>query len=197
MIIDLHVHVVPESFPPAGSRASAARWPRLDHVEPGRAQVMIAGQNFRTITDQCWSHPRRVRDMEREGVDVQVISPMPELLSYWFTLEDGLDICRYVNEFIAGLARSAPQRYDGLGIVPLQDPDVAARELSEVKKLGLLGIEVGSNVNGLALGEPRFFPFFQEVERQGLAVFVHALHPIPRGAGAGPSGLSAFLWHLK
>ncbi|HEX2171768.1 MAG TPA: amidohydrolase family protein [Dehalococcoidia bacterium] len=177
MIIDMHTHVVPESFPPAGSRPSAARWPSIDHFEPGRAKVMIAGENFRTIGDQCWSHARRIADLERERVDAQVISPMPELLSYWFTPEDGLDMSRYLNEFIAGLVQAAPERRYGLGTVPLQDPDLAARELTEIKRLGLLGIEIGSNVNGQSLGEPRFLPFFAEAERQGLAVFVHALHP--------------------
>lgn len=173
----MHTHVVPERFPPAGTRASASRWPHLDHFEPGRAKVLIAGQNFRTITDQCWSHARRSGDLAREGVDAQVLSPMPELLSYWFTPEDGLELSRYVNETIANLVQSSPSQYHGLGMVPLQEPDLAANELSEVKRMGLRGIELGSNINGLSLGDPCFLPFLQEAERQGLAIFVHALHP--------------------
>lgn len=177
MIIDMHAHVVPESFPAAAGRASAGRWPSLDHDQPGRARVLIAGETFRTVTDQCWSHPVRLADLDREGVDRQVISPMPELFSYWFTAGDGVDFCRHVNDFIADLVRRAPERYFGLGIVPLQDPDLAARALGAIKALGLLGIEIGSNVGGLSLGDDRFLPFFQEVERQDLAVFVHAFHP--------------------
>lgn len=177
MIVDMHAHVVPDTFPPAAGRSSAAHWPEIDRYQPDRARVLIAGENFRTITDQCWSHPVRVADLEREGVDRQVISPMPELFSYWFTPEDGRDFCRYVNEFVAGLVRESPDRYLGLGIVPLQDPDLAAQELEAIKAAGLLGIEIGSNVNGLSLGGDRFLPFFQEVERQDLAVFVHAFHP--------------------
>ena len=177
MVIDLHAHVVPERFPPAGNRASSGRWPSMDHFEPGKARVMIAGKNFRTVTDQNWSATRRLEDMAAEGVDAQVLSPMPELLSYWLTAEDALDLGRHVNETIAKLVQASPGHFYGLGTVPLQAPDLAAKELAEIKKTGLLGVEVGSNVSGKSLGDERFLTFFQEAEAQDLAVFVHALHP--------------------
>jgi aminocarboxymuconate-semialdehyde decarboxylase len=177
VIIDLHTHIVPEHFPPAGRRASAGRWPFMDHFEPGRARTMIADKNFRTVSEQCWNPARRKRDMTVEGVDAQVLSPMPELLAYWFTPEDGLEMSRYVNEAIARLVQAAPKQLHGLGMVPLQDPDLAAKELGSIKRMGLLGVELGTNILGKSLGEPRFFPFFEEVQRQELAVFVHALHP--------------------
>ena len=189
MIIDMHTHIVPEEFPPAGERASAGRWPWMDHTEPGRANVMIAGRNFRTVTEQCWSPARRTSDLGIEGADVQVISPMPELLSYWFTPQDGLDMARYLNEFIANLVHAEPNRFYGLGTVPLQDPDLAAKELSNVQAAGMAGIELGSNILGKSLGEERFHPFFGEVERLGLAVFVHALHPTFMDRVVGPPWL--------
>jgi len=139
--------------------------------------VLIGGRNFRTVTEQCWNARLRLEDMDREGVGAQVVSPMPELLSYWFSLDDGVEICRYLNQSIAGLAASAPGRFFGFGAVPLQDPEAAARELSGLRSLGLAGLEVGSNVLGRSLGEERFLGFWQEVERLGLPVFVHALHP--------------------
>ena len=177
MLIDMHAHVVPEHFPPAAGRDSAARWPRMDHTEPGRANVMIEGRNFRTIHSGNWNAERRLADMDAHGADAEAISPMPELLSYWFTPRDGVDMCRHLNEFIAGLCEAAPARFFGLGAVPLQEPDLATKELASVKQLGLAGVEIGSNVLGKSLGEERFRDFFGEAERQGLAVFVHALHP--------------------
>jgi len=177
VIIDVHAHIVPEHFPPVGIRASAARWPTMDHFEAGRAKVMIAGSNFRTVTDQCWSITRRASDLPKEGVDAQVISPMPELLSYWFTPQDAADMCRHVSETIAKMVQASPKQFYGLGMVPLQEPDLAAKLLPELKRMRLLGIEVGSNILGKSLGEPRFLSFWQEVERQDMSVFVHALHP--------------------
>ena len=148
MIIDVHTHIVPEHFPPAGNRASARRWPFMDHFETARARVMIAGENFRTVTEQCWNPARRIGDIAKEGVDAQVISPMPELLSYWFTPEDSLEFGRYTNEFIATMVQSSPKTFYGLGMVPLQDPDLAAKELARLKQMGLAGIELGSNILG-------------------------------------------------
>ena len=177
MIVDMHAHIIPENFPPAGTRASAWTWPAMDHFEPGRARVMIAGENYRTVHDGNWNVERRLKDMKAHGVDVEVISPMPELCAYWFTPGDALDFCRYANEAIVRMCAAAPGRFFGLGIVPLQDPDLAAKELAHIKSLGFPGIELGSNVNGKSLGMPEFQGFFQEAERLGVAIFVHALRP--------------------
>jgi aminocarboxymuconate-semialdehyde decarboxylase len=177
MLIDMHAHVIPENFPAAGTRASAARWPSMDHIEGDQAKVMIAGENFRTVHSGNWDVERRLRDMEASGVDAEAISPMPELLSYWFTPEDALDFCRYLNEFIASMCQAAPGRFFGLGAVPLQDPDLAAKELGTLKGMGLTGIELGTNILGKSLGEERFMGFFLEAERLGVPIFVHALHP--------------------
>ena len=170
----MHAHVVPDKFPDAAGRPD---WPSMDHFEPVRAKVMINGENYRTVHSGCWDAQRRVTDMTAQGADAEAISPMPELLSYWFKPQDGLDMCRYLNEFIAGLAAAAPGRFYGLGAVPLQDPDLAAKELSSIKAGGLHGIEIGSNINGKSLGAPEFADFFQEADRLGVPIFVHALKP--------------------
>jgi aminocarboxymuconate-semialdehyde decarboxylase len=177
MIVDMHAHIIPENFPPAGTRPSAWSWPSMDHFEAGRARVMIGGGNYRTVHDGNWSVERRLRDMKAQSVDVEVISPMPELCAYWFTAADALDFCRYTNDVIVRMCAAAPGRFIGLGIVPLQDPEMAAKELAHIKSLGFPGVELGSNVNGQSLGMAKFQGFFQEAERLGIAVFVHALRP--------------------
>ncbi|HXH21772.1 MAG TPA: amidohydrolase family protein [Dehalococcoidia bacterium] len=185
MTIDVHAHVVPERFPPHPPGADE-RWPEMDHFEPGRARVMIAGRNFRTVTEGVWSATRRIEDMDREGVDVQVLSPMPELLSYWLPLEDSRVLAEHVNDYITRMVEASPGRFHGLGMVRLQDPDAAALDLEGVRARRLAGIEVGSNVLGRSLGDPRFLDFWKAVERAGLAVFVHALHPTMRDRFVGP-----------
>jgi aminocarboxymuconate-semialdehyde decarboxylase len=177
MLVDMHAHVIPENFPPAGNRASANSWPAMDHFEPGRARVMIGGEVYRAVHSGNWDYERRLRDMANTGVDVEVISPMPELSSYWYTPEDALEMSRYLNEFILKLCEREPTRFIGLGNVPLQAPDLAAKELENIKKMGLTGIELGSNVDGRSLGMPEFQEFFQEVERLDMPIFVHALRP--------------------
>lgn len=176
MIVDLHTHIVPEHFPEANSRGGE-RWPSMAHNQPGRADVMIAGKNFRTVRDVCWQPSVRASEAKKEGADAQVISPMPELLAYWFSPQDGLDMARYVNDQIAKMCQAEPKTFYGLGMVPLQDPNLAAKELAPMKTAGLLGVELGSNILGHSLGEEQFLPFFQEAEKQDMAIFVHALHP--------------------
>jgi aminocarboxymuconate-semialdehyde decarboxylase len=189
MVIDVHTHIVPEHFPAMGGRVAGDAWPYMDHIAPGEANVVISGRNFRTVVDRCWSVPRRLAEMPGEGVDQQVLSPMPELLAYALSPTDCLELGRHLNETIARMISESPDKFFGLGAVPLQDPDLAAKELSRVKSMGLQGVEVLSNVNGENLGDAKYRGFFKEVERLGLAVFVHSQHPTFENRFVGPAML--------
>ena len=177
MIIDGHTHIVPEHFPPVGDRAAGDRWPAMEHAEPGKANVIIGGRNFRTVRDVAWSVASRTGELEGLGVDRQVVSPMPALLAYKLEPQDGLDLARVVNEAIARMMDEAPDRFYGLGSVPMQDVEMATAELSRVKALGLQGVEVLTNINGRNIGEPEFQPFLKEAEAIGASIFVHAQAP--------------------
>ena len=176
--IDVHCHVVPENFPPyAGSNANVP-WPSMAEAHACHKHVMIQGKVYRTVSDGCWSAPRRIEDMDGMGVTRQAISPMPELLSYWLPLEDAKLMNRFLNDEIAAMISRAPERFIGLGAIPLQDMDAALAELDYVMtKLGFSGVEIASHVNGTSIGDPRFAPFFAEAEKVGAAIFVHALRP--------------------
>jgi aminocarboxymuconate-semialdehyde decarboxylase len=176
--IDIHTHIVPESFPPYAGRNANVPWPSMAEAHACHKHVMLSGKVYRTVSDGCWSVPRRIEDMGRMQVARQAISPMPELLSYWLPLEDAKVMVRYLNDQIAAMIERAPDRFVGLGAVPLQDLDSSLRELEyAVKKLKFAGIEIASHVNGTSIGDPRFEPFFAEAEKLGAAIFVHALRP--------------------
>ncbi len=188
MIIDVHTHIVPEHFPPVGTRPAGDRWPAMAHREPGQADVMIAGRNFRTVLDRCWDVPRRLREMVEPdyAVDRQVLSPMPELLAYRLDPKDGLDLARHLNEVLIRMVERSPEHFYALGSVPLQDVSLAIAELRRLKALGLHGVEVLTNVNGRSLGELTFLPFFKEAESLGVSIFVHAQHPSFKDRLVGP-----------
>ena len=196
MKIDVHTHFVPEFLPDMTGRFGGDRWPATKCVcgAPHHKQVMISGKNFRTVSDQCWSSERRMTDMDQEEVEIQVLSPMPELLSYWFKAEDTLEYSRYINFELSKFIESNPKRFIGLGMVPLQDPELAAKEIKRLKnEFGLKGVEVGTHINGKSIGDPFFDPFFAEAEAEGISIFVHALHPIGKERIVGPSALSALI----
>jgi aminocarboxymuconate-semialdehyde decarboxylase len=177
-VIDVHNHVVPEQFPKYAGKGANVPWPSMADAHACHKHVMISGKVYRTVADGCWSAPRRIEDMGKMGVARQAISPMPELLSYWLPLDDAKVMVRYLNDQIAEMVAQAPQRFVGLGAVPLQDGDAAFLELEYVMKtLKFAGVELASHVNGTSIGDPRFAPFFEACDQMGAAVFVHALRP--------------------
>jgi aminocarboxymuconate-semialdehyde decarboxylase len=192
--IDVHAHVVPEHLPSYLGRKAPASWPSMAPARECHRHVMIDGKVYRTVSDRCWSVPRRLDDLPAMGLAVQALSPMPELLSYWMDAADAQPLLRYINEQIAGMAHESEGRLVGLGAVPLQDLDMAVAELRHVvQTLGFAGVEIGSNVNGVAIGDRRFDPFFEACESLGAAVFVHALKPAGMDRLVGPAPLQQVL----
>lgn len=177
-LIDVHTHVIPDHFPKNPSPSTNSRWPCLE-IKPHSASLIIDNKPFRDVDARSWDVRRRIEDMDGDGVAVHVLSPLPELLSYWFEPSDALAMCDHVNGIIAEMVARRPERFRGLGLVPLQAPDLAARYLERIKReFGLVGIEIGSNVNGSSLGQARFDPVYEACEQLGLSIFVHALHPL-------------------
>jgi aminocarboxymuconate-semialdehyde decarboxylase len=193
--IDIHTHVVPERFPAYRGKAKDVPWPAMADADACHKHVMVSGKLYRTVSDGCWSVPRRIEEMSAMRVNRQALSPMPELLSYWLPLDDAKVLIRYLNEQIAEMIALAPERFVGLGAVPLQDVDAAIRELDFViKNLKFSGVELASHVNGVSIGDARFEPFFAAAERLGAAIFVHALRPAgqDRIVGAFPEQAVCF-----
>lgn len=189
--IDIHTHVVPRDFPAyLGSRIGVP-WPSMAPAQqPCHRHVMISGKVYRTVPDQSWDTALRRGDMDRIEVDRHVLSPMPELLSYWLEPDDGAALARYLNETLAQMVADAPTCFSALAAVPLQDVDLAIKELDHaLHVLKLSGVEIGSNVNGTAIGDPRFEPFFAAAEEWGAAVFVHPLRPAGMDRLVGPASL--------
>jgi len=188
--VDIHTHVVPHAFPRYLGRHANARWPSMTDARPCHRHVMLDGKVYRTVSHQAWDAQVRLDDMERTQVERQVLSPMPELLSYWLDGEDGAAMCRFLNETIAGMVQAQPARFSGLAAVPLQDLDRAIEELHHaVVDLNLAGIEIGTNVNGTPIGDARFRPFFEACASLGAAVFVHPLRPAGMDRLVGPPAL--------
>jgi len=176
--LDIHAHIVPEKFPAYTGVGRNVPWPSMAPAHACHAHVMIEGKVYRTVHQSCWLSEERIRDMDQGAIGVQCLSPMPELLSYWLPAADAQALIRYLNDQIAEMVTRHPRRFMGLGAVPLQDMDLALRELDYVvNELKFPGVEIASHVNGVSIGDGRFEPFFAAVANMGAAVFVHALRP--------------------
>ncbi len=120
----------------------------------------------------------RLKDMDRMGIDVQAVSPAPNQCCYWTEPGLGLEISQAVNDRLAEIVATWPERFVGLGTVPLQNVELAVAELDRcVKKLGLRGVEINPNVNGMDLADPRLGldRFFARVQELGVVIFMHPL----------------------
>jgi aminocarboxymuconate-semialdehyde decarboxylase len=192
--VDVHAHVIPAEFPAYLGSAAPAGWPSMAPADACHRHVMIDGKNYRTVSDKCWTTARRLADFEDMGLALQAISPMPELLSYWLPAAAAAQLVRYLNEQIAGMVNESAGQLIGLGAVPLQDMDLAIRELQYLKATpGFAGVEIGSNINGVVVGDPRLDPFFEACEALDMAVFVHALRPAGMDRLVGPPPLQQVL----
>jgi aminocarboxymuconate-semialdehyde decarboxylase len=174
--IDVHTHILPETLPDFRKVPGGERFVRIERETPrsGRARMMVDGSLFRAIEANTWDVETRLAECEATGVDVQVLSTVPVMFSYWAAPEVALDLARHLNDHIAGVVAGHPARFAGLGTLPMQSPDLAIRELERcVRDLGLPGVEIGSNVNGANLDSPELFPVFEAAASLGAAVFVH------------------------
>jgi aminocarboxymuconate-semialdehyde decarboxylase len=174
MLVDMHAHVIPGALHAVGKREDH-KGPRVGPCDDEHARLLENDRMQFKAVDAFYSAERRLEEMERSGVDAEIVSPMPPLLDYGLTAEEGLELSRRVNEFIAELTRTDPHRLLGMAMLPMQAPELAAAELAAVKEMGLVAVEIASNVIGRSLHDDCFEEFWSEAERLEVPIFIHAM----------------------
>ena len=175
MKVDVHTHILPKELPPFKEKYGYGGFIQLEHQADCRARMLRDdGTAFREIDSKCWDPQQRLADCDRCGVDLQVLSTVPVMFSYWARPDDGLDLSRFLNDHLASVVNAHPKRFVALGTVPLQAPQLAVKELERcMQTLGFAGVEIGTHVNDWNLDAPELFPFFEAAAELGAAIFVH------------------------
>lgn len=169
----MHTHIMPKELPDWSARFGYGTFIHLDHHRPGYARMMQGDKFFREIESNCWDEILRIDEYARYHTQVQVVCTIPVLFSYWAKPQDGLIISRYLNDHIAEVVRMYPKNYIGLGTIPMQDTELAIKELERCKEIGLKGIQIGSNVNQKNLSDGEFNALWEAIENLDMAVLVH------------------------
>jgi len=172
--IDLHTHILPKHWPDLSKRYGYQGFMQLEHTGPGCACMMVGDHRFRDVSENTWDAEVRLGECDEAGVGVQVLSTVPVMFNYWAKPRDTHDLSKMLNDHIAEVCDARPDRFVGLGTLPMQAPSLAVKELERcVTELGLPGVQIGSHVNEWNLDEPQLFEVFEAAQALGAAVFVH------------------------
>jgi aminocarboxymuconate-semialdehyde decarboxylase len=176
-VVDIHCHYLNPEVNKKTAHLNAAKYdPTVIYANELTNQTNV--NQMKDRAPKLTGVEQRLKDMDRMGVDIQAVSPAPYHFFYFTEPDEGASLARQVNEGIAAVVAGNPDRFVGLGSVPLQNAELAVRELEyAVKTLGLRGVEINTNVNGMNLTDKRLGlePFFAKANELGIVVFMHPL----------------------
>jgi aminocarboxymuconate-semialdehyde decarboxylase len=172
-VIDIHNHFFPEAWPDLAARFGTPDWPWIKHTEPGKADIMVGDRFFRHIYSACWDPEVRLQEMDRDGIDLQVISATPVLFAYGRPIEHALACAQIFNDAALELCKRGKGRLKSLCQVPLQDIDAACKEVDRCMLAGHLGVQIGNHVGVTNLDDAGIVTFLHHCADLGAAVLVH------------------------
>lgn len=172
-VTDIHTHFFPESWPDLAARFGTPDWPQIKHTEPGKAVIMLGDRVFRHVTSACWDVNVRLDQMDRDGIDMQIISATPVLFAYQREARHALECARLFNDVALDLCARGKGRLKTLCQVPLQDIDASCAELTRCMRAGHLGVHIGNHVGDKNLDDPGILTFLHHCADEGAAVLVH------------------------
>ena len=170
-MIDFHTHIYPPNLPDYNKLYGADIYVSLEKHD-GDTWIMNEGKQFRKINPNCCNLETRLKDMDKTGVEKQVLSIVPILFHYNAPKNEIGQIVKYINDFLAACVEKYPDRFMALGTLPMQHVE---RALFEIDSMGdrLIGYQIGSNINGKNLDNEKFYPIWEEMEKRNLIVFIH------------------------
>lgn len=172
-VIDMHTHFFPRITREEAAKLDPERAPWLQANADGTGQIMTGDQPFRPVREVLWEPARRLEDMDRDGIDIQIFCATPVMFGYAYAADRALAWCQRMNDRALEFAAQAPRRLKALAQVPLQDIDASCREASRAKAAGHLGVQIGNHMGEKNLDDEGLVAFLAHCGREGTPVLVH------------------------
>src|SRR5579859_4497318 len=170
--IDAHGHIIVEEI--TTSHGNEPWRTQIDRTPDGTFSSLVSGKRNGPHVYECTDVPQMLRDLDHLRIDTMMISPPPYLFLYQLDPAETLKAARIQNDAMAAVQGRHPDRFAPLATLPMNDVDAAIAEMRRAtRELGLHGVEIGSNVQGVYLGDPRFSPFWRAVADDDVFVFIH------------------------
>jgi aminocarboxymuconate-semialdehyde decarboxylase len=172
-VIDMHTHFFPRVTREEAAKLDPQRAPWLQVNADGSGQIMAGDKPFRPVREVLWSPARRLEDMDRDGVNLQIFCATPVMFGYAYPADRARDWCTRMNDRALEFASHAPQRLKALAQVPLQDVDAACREASRARAAGHLGVQIGNHLGEKNLDDEALVAFLAHCANEDIPLLVH------------------------
>ena len=172
-VIDMHSHFFPESWPDLAQRFGTPDWPWMKQLGDGKAMVMVGDREFRPVTAACWDVDVRLADMDRDGIDIELLCATPVMFAYQRKPEEAFACAELFNDAALELCARGQGRLKALAQVPLQDTDLACRTIERAMAAGHLGVQIGNHVGDRDLDDAAMLTFMHHCADIGAPVLVH------------------------
>lgn len=172
LTIDIHSHFFPDKIP-GFEEKFGGEWPNIRHLEKGKAMITFQGKDFRPVYEACWNPSVRLEEMDREHIDIQLMCITPLFFAYDKPAEQALTAARYYNDQAVNICKHNPQRLKTMAQVPLQDIDLACKEMERALDIGHIGVQIGGHVGNKNLDDQGLVTFLHHAADIRMPVFVH------------------------
>ena len=171
-VVDIHSHFYPDNIPDLSARFGG-EWPGFRHTAPGKGMITLGNRDYRPVYEACWNPALRLEEMDRDGIDIQIMCATPLLFAYGKPAGQALECARLLNDLALDLCRHAPDRLKALCQVPLQDIDASCKEVSRAVQAGHIGVQIGNHVGPRNLDDEGLITFLQHCAAEQAPVLVH------------------------
>lgn len=169
-MIDFHTHIFPPNFPNYNKKFNTDIYINLEGNK-NETWMTYKGNKFRKIKDNCLYLEDRLKDMNKMGIDKQVLSCIPIMFSYDAPIEDAIEVVTFINDFLKESVLQYPDKFMALGNLPMQDIESCLRVIEENNNF--IGYQIGSNINNINLDHEKFYPIYQKISDKDLILFIH------------------------